>query len=425
MNALEIPAFVPALLKQGSDPRDVPAIAGADITGWSTSLATAVLGELGLGNAGGSFLSDGHMYLLVPHPTVCDRTAYVRLPLVSESSPWRAPHAAVVLTLAGALGLEMTAPQRPELGPQYVRRFEPESALAVHPGALCCLQSDTSAVQLVVTDGLPAPIGRALTSEGYQFAVAAVRTRLSRFTAVNRSSRPASAGWLDRWPSMDTPRLSGMFQRGTALLEHLADDKNLLTRLVTDIEHHSARLSGSRVTLLLDRLCLYRAPDGGFEIRLNMNPRRVNQEVPHDHGYNFATRILTGGYLHVVRRRTDSGTGPFTGDDLLPAIVAIERPGSAYALEHTAVHQALMLPGTTTLFVRGPRLKERSYAAEELTPTPSTWPAAATPGAPPQHSRPASLDEYRAMRDQLACLGLIERSPSTRLVPTGGHGTAS
>ncbi|MBT2392363.1 hypothetical protein J7E87_23800 [Streptomyces sp. ISL-1] len=138
-----------------------------------------------------------------------------------------------------------------------------------------------------------------------------------------------------------------------------------------------------------------------------MNPRRVNQGVPHDHSYNFATRILTGGYGHIVRRRTDTGEGEFTSTDLLPGIVAIERPGSSYTLGHPMVHQAVMLPGTVTLFVRGPRLKSRSHAVADLMPSVGTWPARAEPGSGPRHSRPASLDEYRAMRDELARQGLI------------------
>jgi hypothetical protein len=138
-----------------------------------------------------------------------------------------------------------------------------------------------------------------------------------------------------------------------ALLDQLADDRDLLTLLVSGVLHDPERLAASRVTLLLNRLSLYQAPDRGFEVRLNMNPRPDNQRVPHDHCYACATRILKGGYIHVVRRRTDGWDGPFTGADLEPAVVTVERPGSAYTLDHTMVHQAVMEPDTVTLFVRG------------------------------------------------------------------------
>ncbi|MFE2519431.1 hypothetical protein [Streptomyces mirabilis] len=207
--------------------------------------------------------------------------------------------------------------------------------------------------------------------------------------------------WLDRVPSLDIPDLREVHRINRALLDQLADDRDLLTLLVSEVLHDPERLAASRVTLLLNRLSLYQAPDRGFEIRLNMNPRPDNQLVPHDHRYAFATRILAGGYLHVVRRRTDGWDGPFTGADLEPAIVTVERPGSAYTLDHTMVHQAVMEPDTVTLFVRCPRRKKLSHAAEELMPPKETWPAPAEPGNPTVESRPATVEEYTQMRTYL------------------------
>ncbi|MFJ5121888.1 hypothetical protein [Kitasatospora sp. NPDC088548] len=196
-------------------------------------------------------------------------------------------------------------------------------------------------------------------------------------------------------------------QAAAAVLDRLASDRRLLGRLVAEIEHDPERLEASRVTLLLNRLSLYRANERGFEIRVNMNPRHANQLVPHDHAYNFAVHVLAGGYVHVMRRRTDSWTGEFTSADLVPSVVTVERPGSTYTLGHPMVHQAVMLPGTVSLFLRGPRLKTRSHAATDLLPGRDTWPAPAESGAVPVHSRPASRDEYMAMRSQLVRQGLI------------------
>ncbi|MFF4756799.1 hypothetical protein [Streptomyces sp. NPDC001270] len=98
---------------------------------------------------------------------------------------------------------------------------------------------------------------------------------------------------------------------------------------------------------------------------------------------------------------------PFTGSDLTPGIVTIERPGSAYTLDHTMVHQAVMEPDTVTLFVRGPRRKKLSHAAEELMPPMETWPAPAEPGDQAVESRPATVDEYMMMRDYLIRRRLI------------------
>ncbi|MFJ3309673.1 hypothetical protein ACIPSA_43055 [Streptomyces sp. NPDC086549] len=217
-----------------------------------------------------------------------------------------------------------------------------------------------------------------------------------------------ATAWLAQVPSLDRPSLREVQIISHDLLNRLADDRALLTRLVNDVLTDPDRLSASRVTLLLNRLSLYEAPDRGFEIRLDMNPRPANQLVPHDHCYAFASRILTGGYIHVVRRRTDGRDGPFTGADVQPAVVTIERPGSAYTLDHAMVHQAVMAPDTVTLFVRGPRRKRLSNAAEELMPSKESWPQPAIPGDEPEESRAATLDEYLQMRRYLRDRRLID-----------------
>ncbi|MGW1728886.1 hypothetical protein ACWCQK_39230 [Streptomyces sp. NPDC002306] len=65
------------------------------------------------------------------------------------------------------------------------------------------------------------------------------------------------------------------------------------------------------------------------------------------------------------------------------------------------VHQAVMEPDTVTFFLRGPRRKKLSHAAEELMPPQKTWLAPAEPGAPAVESRPATVEEYAQMRTYL------------------------
>ncbi|MFJ8142727.1 hypothetical protein [Streptomyces sp. NPDC096013] len=211
----------------------------------------------------------------------------------------------------------------------------------------------------------------------------------------------AAGSWLTQIPCLDTSDLAFVQHVSHSILERLSKDRNLLTTLVEEVMAHPSRLAASRVTLLLNRLSLWEAPDHSFEIRLNMNPRPEHQIVPHDHCYAFATHILTGGYVHVVRRRTNGWQGPFTGADLRPAIVTLERPGSVYVLDHSMVHQAVMAPDTVTLFIRGPRRKTSSHAAEELMPPQQSWPKPAVPGNEPEPSRPATVAEYLQMRRYL------------------------
>lgn len=211
-----------------------------------------------------------------------------------------------------------------------------------------------------------------------------------------------SAGtWLPQVPCLDTPDLTFVQHVSRSILDRIAADRNLLTTFVEGVLTQPDRLAASRVTLLLNRLSLWEAPDRSFEIRLNFNPRPENQLVPHDHCYAFATHILAGGYVHVTRRRTDGWEGPFTGADLQPAIVTLERPGSSYALDHSMVHQAVMAPDTVTLLIRGPRRKQRSHAADDLMPSPRSWPEPAMPGDAPEESRSATREEFLMMRRYL------------------------
>jgi hypothetical protein len=88
--------------------------------------------------------------------------------------------------------------------------------------------------------------------------------------------------------------------------------------------------------------------------------------------------------------------------------VRVERPGSAYTLDHTMVHQAVMVPGTVTLFIRGPRRKKLSHAVEELMPPKETWPAPTEPGGLPAESRPTTVEEYAGMHTYLIQRGPID-----------------
>jgi hypothetical protein len=96
--------------------------------------------------------------------------------------------------------------------------------------------------------------------------------------------------WLDDVPALDGGDLRTFHRVANDVLHRLARDRPLLSRLVREIERDPHRLAASRVTLLVDRLLLYRANERGFEIRLDLNPRPANQELLHNHAYPFATR---------------------------------------------------------------------------------------------------------------------------------------
>ncbi|MEU6353625.1 hypothetical protein ABZ896_30585 [Streptomyces sp. NPDC047072] len=217
-----------------------------------------------------------------------------------------------------------------------------------------------------------------------------------------------TTNWLDDLPALDDGDLRLAHRRSREILLRLGADRPLLTQLVGEIEHDPQRMTESEVHPLINRLVIYQDDARGFQIRLHMSPG-ARELVPHDHKYTFTTLVLAGAYLHVWRRRTDAGEGEFTAEDLQPGLITVERPGSCYTLGHPLVHQTVMLPGTVTLFMRGPRAKPRSHAALDMLPAADEWPEASQAGKP-KHARgqrPVTPEEYRTMRRQLVGQGII------------------
>ncbi|MFF7476992.1 hypothetical protein [Streptomyces sp. NPDC008092] len=396
-----LPAFVQQLLVQSKNPAEVPQIDPSHAEGWLGILASKLLSifDTGTYRAGGSFLAHGYAHLLIELPD--EPTTYLRVPAQAGLAPWPVLATSVVLTIAGAMELEMyqEVANSLVLQPHYARAFGPEQVFAVHRDTFCGTRSSVDALNLL-TIAPPTELGGSPLT-GDEYASAAHRAREILDQCRGEAFVKNTAPWLMQVPCLDMPDLTYVQHVSLSILDRLSADRNLLTTLVDEVLTLPGRLAASRVTLLLNRLSLWEAPDHSFEIRLNMNPRPENQLVPHDHCYAFATHVLTGGYVHVVRRRTDGWEGPFTGADLQPAIVTVERPGSAYALDHSVVHQAVMAPHTVTLFIRGPRRKASSHAAEDLMPPEQSWPEAAVPGNQPAQSRSATVDEYLMMRRYL------------------------
>ncbi|MET7606263.1 hypothetical protein ABZS96_27870 [Streptomyces avermitilis] len=217
-----------------------------------------------------------------------------------------------------------------------------------------------------------------------------------------------ATNWLEELPALDDSDLRVAHRRSRDILLRLGADRRLLTQLVGEIEHDPQRMTESEVHPLINRLVIYQDDARGFQIRLHMSPG-ARELVPHDHKYTFTTLVLAGAYIHVWRWRTDTGEGEFASGDLQPGLITVERPGSCYTLGHPLVHQTVMLPGTVTLFMRGPRAKPRSHAALDMLPAADEWPEASQAGKP-KHARgqrPVTVEEYRTMRRQLVAQGII------------------
>ncbi|MFI5990262.1 hypothetical protein ACIBAC_00210 [Streptomyces sp. NPDC051362] len=158
-----VPAFVDQLLDQGGAPDDIPEISVADATGWHGPLAEQLLDLIEHGTSeapAGAFLAHGYAHL--PLPARDGRGLYLRMAYGSAVTRWPEMPTAVVLTVHGALYLEMYQAAEDVVSeqPQYSRHFGPGEFFAVHPGTVCTLQSSAGGLQvLAVTEPEHVPSG--------------------------------------------------------------------------------------------------------------------------------------------------------------------------------------------------------------------------------------------------------------------------
>ncbi|AUY54603.1 hypothetical protein EH183_30600 [Streptomyces sp. CB01881] len=210
----------------------------------------------------------------------------------------------------------------------------------------------------------------------------------------------------------DDPRRSSRQTR--KLLGRLAADRELLTDLLVGIESDPLRLGRSERHPLMHRLSLYEDPERRCQLRLHFFTGRDRDLVPHDHKYPFSVHVLSGGYLHVWNRRTDEAQiGDFTSEDVTPGIVTLERPGTSYSFQNSLVHQTIVLPGTVSLFLRGPKRQDRWHAAKDMLHLLNGYEAPSEGKKTHLGAEPITTDEFLVIRDDLARRGIItDRRPS-------------
>jgi hypothetical protein len=137
-----------------------------------------------------------------------------------------------------------------------------------------------------------------------------------------------------------------------ALVDHALGDPHLL-RLC---EHYD----------ILDKIVLHDDP-AGWRLRLHLFlPGYYDR--PHNHRWNYFSRILHGSYTHTLY-----GTDDQLSDDdidvtsLLPRMVRTESAGDFYTLHHSMIHSVIAEPYTASLIVRGPAVKDQFLVTDRVT----------------------------------------------------------
>ncbi|MEV4207802.1 hypothetical protein [Nocardia salmonicida] len=108
---------------------------------------------------------------------------------------------------------------------------------------------------------------------------------------------------------------------------------------------------------ILDKLVLHDDPESGIRVRLHIFGPGYNDR-PHNHRWTYASHILRGEYRHRLYGEAELGTD-IDLSTLRAVHVRQEQVGASYALHHSAIHAVVAEPGTVSLVIRGPAIKNR------------------------------------------------------------------
>lgn len=116
----------------------------------------------------------------------------------------------------------------------------------------------------------------------------------------------------------------------------------------------------------MDKIVLWRNDELEMRLRLHIfGPGYVDR--PHNHRWSFASRILTGAYVHSVYG-SEADVMQLLREGKPPRLLysQVERPGSQYLLDHSAVHSLRTDQWTVSLLLRGPAVKEEYFTIEPV-----------------------------------------------------------
>ena len=186
-----------------------------------------------------------------------------------------------------------------------------------------------------------------------------------------------------------------------------------LRKLILDLPKNEDLFSCSVHYEGVDKLVLWNSDDKKMQIRLHVysgrssNSNAQNQidiAKPHNHRWNFSTRILSGGYLHTIYRMDLLATKKYC---LTPIMIRREGVGNCYALHHSQYHSIVEEPNTVSLIVRGPIEKERFQVITQEKGEIELQDAPSLEKFDDKRQKTMTLTEYEMVLNQLSYLKII------------------
>lgn len=141
------------------------------------------------------------------------------------------------------------------------------------------------------------------------------------------------------------------------LLDGVAEDREGLRLLLENVLDTPSLLSMCEYDPVLDKIVLHVDRERDLRLRLHVF-RPGGPDRPHNHRWSFVTRVLNGGYRHVLFEPENLVREDWPRT-LRPLLVQHLRPGASYTLHHGIIHSLDAAPDTVSLVLRGPAAKER------------------------------------------------------------------
>ncbi|MFD3704261.1 hypothetical protein ACFWUP_14050 [Nocardia sp. NPDC058658] len=147
--------------------------------------------------------------------------------------------------------------------------------------------------------------------------------------------------------------------------ELLTTQKYLLRRALNAVTDNPDLTALCEHYDILDKIVLHDDLQSGVRLRLHIFGPGYHDR-PHNHRWTYASHILRGHYRHRLYGEAELGT-EIDVAGLRAIHVRQERVGTSYALHHSAIHAVVAEPGTVSLVLRGPAIKDRFLVMDAKT----------------------------------------------------------
>jgi predicted metal-dependent enzyme (double-stranded beta helix superfamily) len=194
-------------------------------------------------------------------------------------------------------------------------------------------------------------------------------------------------------------------QKTKEILQHFAEDKQELRKKILEIPERETLFALCEHYDILDKIVLFISEDDSLRVRLHIFADGYFDR-PHNHRWSYSSRILSGGYRHIIYALNENFANPHI-QDLMPVIIRQESAGDFYTLHSSQYHSVIAESGTVTLIARGPSDKER-FRLFDRTTKESWWQyGASVESAEDRSKKKMTKEQFQIAIEKLEKLGVI------------------